>query len=1192
MPGHLNTMARKDFPRVPMQIKRIEIVGFKSFVDRVTLDFGAGIAAVVGPNGCGKSNVVDAIRWAMGEQSPKNLRGRAMEDVIFGGSESRKPVGMAEVSLVFSNEKGQGPVAVRDYAEFMVTRRLYRNGDSEYLLNKTPCRLLDISELFMDTGIGARAYSIIEQGKVGQLLNAKPEDRRYLIEEAAGVSKFKARKKTALRKIEATRQNLVRLRDIIGEVRRQLGTLKRQARKAEQYRSYREEQKQIELGFARRRYAELVEDRDQRGRDETQAQLQVVALEGRFGQLELELAELRLVQVSSEKELGQCQEGFFNLSGELQRVEGSLEFSAQALQNIARQQQQYSEERQDLQRRLEEIRQEASALAAAGVSLADELQEQSAILERETTALEEQQAQERQCVTDLEDARRRLFERMTELSKSRNALEDARRRLQGIDDRSAQQRRETVQLQEKRISTESMVACGEQGLESFDVQRKELEQALEESREQSLVMRRQIEENERQLLDGQGRLGECRSRLQSLEQMERNLEGYGAGVKLLWQDTPLRNRMAGMVADLLEVPAVHELAVEAVLGDRLQALVTRQPQDALEALQILRDGGGRATLVLPSADAVPPVTFAAGQPLVELVSPRPDAAHQLMSLLQGVFLVEDLGPFLANPLPAGVTLVTSAGDCLTHRGTLCGGAREGLGHSFLSQKREVKELQARQKVLDADLSRLRQQRVDQKAALAAAEELQNTLREELHVLELKRTAAEKDLARARQELMRVDERLEVVAFENDQLEEESGALQRQQIEAETVCSRLENERLEQEALVARGEEELRVRRRGQETLRDSVTSLKVTLAELRERQEGGRRQIRQLTSAAQDLERQLLQRKQSQQEAEAETTHLQGEQQRLRVEMEVLHGRREEQQVRLNRLKDVFEEQLQQIETREEAIRTVRGQLSQARELLSGLQIRVREIDMETEHLRHDVEFRYRVDLAQDNASERDEAFDPDAAEARLEELRRCIDTIGEVNLTAIDQYRELEQRWEFLCQQDQDLQTSLEGLQTAIAKINRTTRKRFRETFDQVNAMFKEIFPRLFLGGRAELTLTDEQDLLETGIEIVVQPPGKRLQNVGLLSGGEKALTAIALIFAIFLIKPSPFCVLDEVDAPLDEANIQRFNEMVREMSSKSQFIVITHSKRTMEMADILFGVTMEDPGISKLVSVQLNDY
>ena len=1099
---------------------------------------------------------------------------------------------MAEVSLVFSNEKGQGPAAVRDYAEFMVTRRLYRNGDSEYLLNKTPCRLLDISELFMDTGIGARAYSIIEQGKVGQLLNAKPEDRRYLIEEAAGVSKFKARKKTALRKIEATHQNLVRLRDIIGEVRRQLGTLKRQARKAEQFRSYREEQKQIELSFARRRHAELLRNRDQRGRDEAQAQQQVVELEGRFGLFELELEELRLVQVCSEKELGQCQEGFFNLSGELQRVEGSIEFGAQTLQNIARQQQQYSQERQALQRRLEEIRQEEAALTAGNISLAQELQEQSAILERETATLEEQQAQERQCVTDLESARRGLFERMTQLSKSRNALEDARRRLQGIDDRNSQQRRETVQLHEKRISTESLVTCCEQGLESFQTQRDELEQAQEESREQLLVMRRQIEDNERQLLEGQGRLGECRSRLQSLEQMERNLEGYGAGVKLLWQDTPLRNRMAGMVADLLEVPAVHELAVEAVLGERLQALVTRQPQDACVALEALRDGGGRATLVLPSAGAIPAVQFAAGQPLLELVSPRPDIAHQLMPLLHGVFLVENLEPFLETPLPAGVTLVTSSGDCLTHRGTVCGGAREGLGHSFLSQKREVKELQSRQKVLDEDLSRLRQQRLDQKAALAAMEELQNTLREELHVLELKRTSAEKDLARARQELARLDERLEVVAFENDQLEEESGALQRQQNEAEAACQRLENDRLEREASVAQGEEQLRVWRRGQEALRDTVTALKVTLAELRERQEGGRRQLRHLAATAQDLERQLLQREQNQRETEAETAHLQGEQQRLRIEMEVLHKRREEQKVRLNRLKDVFEEQQRQIEVREEAIRTVRGQLLQARELLSGLQISVREIDMETEHLRHDVEFRYRFDLTQDDVSEREETFDPDTAETRLEELRRCIDTIGEVNLTAIDQYRELEQRWEFLCQQDQDLQSSLEGLQTAIAKINRTTRKRFRETFDQVNAMFKEIFPRLFLGGRAELTLTDEQDLLETGIEIVVQPPGKRLQSVGLLSGGEKALTAIALIFAIFLIKPSPFCVLDEVDAPLDEANIQRFNEMVREMSSTSQFIVITHSKRTMEMADILFGVTMEDPGISKLVSVQLNDY
>lgn len=1173
-----------------MQIKRIEIVGFKSFVDRVSLDFGPGIAAVVGPNGCGKSNVVDAIRWAMGEQSPKNLRGRAMEDVIFGGSEKRKPVGMAEVSLVFSNDKGRGPVAVRDYAEFMVTRRLYRNGDSEYLLNKTPCRLLDISELFMDTGIGARAYSIIEQGKVGQILNAKPEERRFLIEEAAGVSKFKARKKTALRKIDATRQNLLRLRDIIGEVRRQLGALKRQARKAEQFRNYRDEQKQIEIGFAQCRYSELVADGDKHRQDEARAQQQVVALESRFQQLELELAELRLVQVAAEKELGQCQEGVFHLSGELQRVEGRIEFGHQSLQNLERQQQQHSQEQQDLRKRLQEITAEIADLTAAGSALAQEYQQRTSVLEREAASLEEQQDQERQWVASLEDARRTLYARMDELSRSRHTLEDARRRLQGLDERRGQQRRESVQLQEKRVIAAETVASSEQSLERFAIQQDELEQTLEQSREQSLVSRRQLEENERLLLEGQGRLGECRSRLQSLEQMERNLEGYGAGVKLLLQDTQLRARMAGMVADLLDVPAAYEVALEAVLGDRLQALVARHPEDTLRALEVLRDGGGRGSLVLPDTAGFE-VTFCHGQPLAEVVQCPPEVASQVMPLLQGVFLVDDLLSYLDAVLPVGVTLVTAAGDCLNYRGSLCGGAREGLGHSFLSQKREIKELKSRQAVLDEDLARLRQQRLDQKAALSAAEQMQEDLRGELHALELKRTAAEKDLGRAQQELTRIDERLDITSFETDQLREEGDALQRQQVEAEACCSRLEKARGEQEASVARCEEELRVWRRGQDALREKVTSLKVVLAELRERQEGGRRQLQQLRVSGQDLERQLLQREQSQQEAGAETARLQAERKQLQTELEVLHARRQEQQVRLNRLKDSFGQQQQQVDAQEEALRVVRGQLQQAREQLSSLQMRVREIDMEIAHLCQDIELRYRLDLSQINHVAKEEVFDPVASEHRLEELRRCIESIGEVNLTAIDEYRELEQRWEFLCQQDQDLQNSLEGLQTAIAKINRTTRKRFRETFDQVNVMFQEIFPRLFLGGRAELILTDENDLLETGIEIAVQPPGKRLQSVGLLSGGEKALTAIALIFAIFLIKPSPFCVLDEVDAPLDEANIQRFNEMVREMSSKSQFIVITHSKRTMEMADILYGVTMEDPGVSKLVSVQLHD-
>jgi chromosome segregation protein len=1175
-----------------MQIKRIEIAGFKSFVDRATLDFGPGIAAVVGPNGCGKSNVVDAIRWALGEQSPRNLRGRAMEDVIFGGSESRKPVGMAEVSLVFVNEKGQGPATVRDYAEFMVTRRLFRNGDSEYLLNKTPCRLLDISELFMDTGIGARAYSIIEQGKVGQILNAKPEDRRFLIEEAAGVSKFKARKKTALRKIEATGQNLLRLRDIIGEVKRQLGGLKRQARKAEQYRAFREEEKQIELCFARRHHADLVRSGQQLNQQETLAERRAMELESRFQRHELKLAELRLVQAASERDLSQCQEGVFHLNGELQRVEARLEYVAQALANLDRQKEQYRQQSLALQQRLLEIGVEETALKEVAQSLSEELQERSLVMERESAILEEQLAAEHEGMTALEEARRALFEGMTALSRSRADLEDADRRLQGLEERISWLRREKIQLQEQRAAVQEVLVGGEQELENLRGLLDGLERDLQSSREQSHLRRRQMEDNEQQLLETQERLGECRSRLRSLEQMERNLEGCGAGVKLLWQDPRLQHHLVGMVADLIEVPAAYEVAVGAVLGERLQAPLLRQVQDALLALEILRDGGGRASLVLPCGSSAAGPQRAAGICLSELVVIREDAVSQLRSLFDDAYLVDDLTPFLGTVLPEGVVLVTAAGDRLDHRGVVHGGARTEMGYQLLSQKREIKDLRARQKILEQNLGVLRDERNEQKSAFEIAEQMQEALREELHAQQLKCAEREKDLARAAQELARLDERLEVAAFEDDQVEKERCALQRRRGEAEILCRQIDAGRLEQESAVARSEEQLRISRRGQDALREKVTALKVSLAELRERLEGGRRQSQQLSETGRDVQRQLDQLEQGRCQAESEVESLQDELKQLQMTLEALYQRQKEQQSRLNRLKDVAEQQQQQIVEQDESLRTVRGQLQQAREDLSGLQMRGREVAMEISHLRQDIAFRYRVELAQETMEETDGNFHPAAAEARLLELRRNIETIGEVNLTAIDAYRELEQRWEFLCRQEADLQGSLDGLHAAIAKINRTTRKRFRETFDQVNAMFQQIFPRLFLGGRAELTLTDEQDLLEAGIEIAVQPPGKRLQNVGLLSGGEKALTAIALIFAIFLIKPSPFCVLDEVDAPLDEANIQRFNDMVREMSSRSQFIVITHSKKTMEMADILYGVTMEDPGVSKLVSVQLNDY
>lgn len=1173
-----------------MKIKRIDILGFKSFVDKVSLDFQAGITAVLGPNGCGKSNIVDAIRWAMGEQNAKNLRGRSMEDVIFGGSESRRPLGMAEVSMTFANEDGVGPPAYRDYAEIMITRRLYRNGESEYLINKTPCRLLDIAELFMDTGIGARAYSIIEQGKIGMILNSKPEDRRYLIEEAAGVTKYKSRKKSALRKIDATRQNLLRLGDIVSEVKRQLGSLKRQAQKAERFRECREELRNLESRFARERYAELQAEILSLGRQEqNQTQLQEGAA-AELAQAELQLEELRLRQAVAEREVASGQEKVFHLTAELQRVEGQIGFGAKEQESLQRQQQRMAEESADVARRLQEADHEEELLRQSGTSLGSDLEQEKGRLAADEGALAELAEAERETATQLEDSRRNLFALLTDLSRLGNQHEDARRRLLSLEERAGRNRKEAVSLREHQEQAQEMMGELELVLRGFRDRKNALVEEQTETQEQLRLLRRQIEENESTLLQRREEVGRHRSRLESLQELERNLEGYGGGVKNLLRATHLAEQFLGLAADLMEVPAQWEAAVEAVLGERLQALRVDSAEPARQGLELLRQQGGRGTFLLPLAAPVGTVDFADGIELIGQVKPKAGAETSVANLLAGAYLVDDLAPYFGSKLPAGLLLVNAAGETLSWRGELSGGRSEGGGSGLLHKKREIKELSGLVEIQTAEVEVLQQQRLQLREDLQRAEEALREIGAALHRKDLKLFDNEKDLSRLRQEAERLSERLEVLSMEEDLLHEERNELEGQLQESASGCSAKEQEKLALEQSVALLQEELQVRRRAQESVRDRVTTLKVRVASLREREEGSRRNLERLGRLRTELRGQTHLLTARNEEAVREQARLQSEAERLEVELGLLLRKRDEEQQRFQQLRERFDAGSEAVAAQEETLKVLRQRLQQSRESLAALQLKIRELELEAEHLRQAILDRYRLDLAE-AAGEDEPPLDADLARRRMEELRDIIEGIGEVNLTAIEEYRELEERSLFLTTQQEDLRKSLEGLQTAITKINRTTRKRFRETFDLVNAKFQEVFPRLFRGGKAELQLTDSEDLLETGIEIVVQPPGKRLQSVNLLSGGEKALTAVALIFAIFLIKPSPFCMLDEVDAPLDDANIGRFSEMVREMSAISQFIIITHSKRTMEIADTLYGVTMEEPGVSKLVSVRMHD-
>jgi chromosome segregation protein len=670
-----------------MKIKRIEITGFKSFVERTVLDFDDGITSIVGPNGCGKSNVVDAIRWVMGEQSARNLRGKLMEDVIFGGSESRKPLGLAEVSLIMDNAAGIAPAAFREYAEIQVTRRLYRNGESDYLLNKTPCRLLDITELFMDTGVGTRAYSIIEQGKIGMIINAKPEDRRSLIEEAAGVTKFKARKKSALRKIDATRQNLLRLGDIVSEVRRQMNSLKRQAQRAVRFREFREELRELELQFGLRQYNALHEKAKQVGRSAEEQSWQVDTVTRELEQAELELEQARLSHAERDKEATQGQTGVFHLTSEIQQVEGRLEFGGKEVDSLDRQQERIAAELTEIDRRLASADQEETDLSRIREDQALLFAEEQARLKEGEEVLLDLTDQEESLGRQLEQARQRLYHLLAELTRMNSQQEEAKRRLAVLADLTERNHQEALavngQLERLQNSSSSLTTS----LDAIEKERGSLVQRRQQLQDRQASLKEQLEQVELELLQRREVLSRQRSRLESLQQLEQNLEGYARGVKTLLSNAQHKARMKGLVADILDVPPRFEAAIEAVLGERVQALLPDNLEYAQSALAYLRDNEGRCTFLLPDCPAAEPPGMPGGQALVDLLQGRSGFQETVSRLLSGVYLVDELTGYFKQKIPFGVTLVTEDGNLLTHRGEVTGGGRQALDQGLLHKKR-------------------------------------------------------------------------------------------------------------------------------------------------------------------------------------------------------------------------------------------------------------------------------------------------------------------------------------------------------------------------------------------------------------------------------------------------------------------------------------------------------------------------
>jgi len=1184
-----------------MRFHKIEMVGFKSFVDKTTVTFQPGMTAVVGPNGCGKSNISDAIRWVLGEKSAKNLRGDKMEDVIFNGSDLRKPLGMAEVSLTLQDVEGAGALGFSEFKEITIARRLYRNGDSEYLINKIPCRLKDIRDLLMDTGVGSRAYSIIEQGKIGQLVASKPEERRFIIEEVAGISKYKTRKNEAISKLKETEDNLSRVSDIIHEVKRQIGSLDRQAKKAERYKKLSAELRGLELKMAWDDYNSLIEKSRETDEEYERISGEESAARNSVSAREADLSESRLGLAERERGLMELQREIHRLESEVSRLEARAEIAVTQLKGLDDREERMATERGHLSVEESELSAQASSLKEEHHALMAELESLRTELQTLEGAYQAKADQAHGLESGIEETRGRLFDIQAEISHGKNSLtrlEERKASLEQRARRAAEEGREAadkhaeVKLSRdtKRLELDGLRAT----MEGLETERSAVSDALQENR--ALVKSLADE-----LARSRDLYSQRSSRLQSLVELEENLEGYGEGVKALISEKRQGglSGIHGLVADIMQVRPEHEKAVEAVLGERLQNVVVDGHGNAMEAISLLKSRGtGRGTFIPLSprdrgASEMPHGVEGVVGTALGLVQTKGGYEGVVGALLGRVLVVRELDAAL-RAWDAGYdgTIVTLDGEVLEPHGALTGGGAS-MGGGLLSKKREIRELTteveeltARNRASEDSLAEHRSEAERQEAKLKAIHETVNEKR-------LAAVAFERDLAALDSELDRVEKKIEVLSIETAQREQEENEVAQGFLSIRAELESLESDRLKREEKVAELHEALKAAKGELEIDREALTAKKVELSALVQRHESSARDIKRVDLRAEELARKAERLDTEAKEITARREELTAGKKEAEENINVLMKEALAQKEKVPELQSAFQAASDAIGVLEAAVKSARHDAESATRALSDLELRRAELRIKTDHLSETVTHNYHITVADIEDEIRNMEIDRDEADMNSSELRIKLERLGPVNIGAIEEYNELMERFTFLSTQKEDLESSVKRLREAIGKINKTSEELFMDAFNSINETFKTVFTSLFGGGQAELRLAlpEDGDILEAGLEIVAQPPGKKLQSLTLFSGGEKALIAAALVFACFLVKPSPFCVLDEVDAPLDESNVQRFGRMLQDFADKTQFIVITHSRPTMELADALYGVTMDEPGVSRMVSVKLKD-
>lgn len=1185
-----------------MFLKRIELTGFKSFADKTELEFVPGITAVVGPNGSGKSNISDGIRWVLGEQSAKSLRGGKMEDVIFAGSDARKAVNFSEVSLTLENTDKALPL---DYSEVTVTRRVHRNGDSEYLINKQACRLKDITELFMDTGIGKEAYSIIGQGRIEEILSTKSEDRRGIFEEASGIVKYKSRKREAERKLGDTEQNLLRIHDLVSELEDQIGPLREQSAKAQRFKELRELLKTQEISVYVHQidqiYVQWSETNARMDKLKKEQMELATVVNAHDAQLETHRWETRRL----DEELEQLQTSLLALSEEYEKCEGQGEVLRERRKNLTANRAQMEQVSTSQERRLADKKTELEQCAVLLAGVKERLEECRLALRAEEEKLLSVAGGTKS--DEEERLKGELLEALNRLAQARNEARYAEQQIESLTRRGGR-------LDEERSRWRAE-------LEALAGRKAELTAKLAQAQEESAALRQQFLDLSQGMRTKQGLLEEVQgavrkweqkldaltSRRDTMREMQNDYDGFIHGVKEVLK---AKNRSAdglrgihGAVAELVKVPAEVELAMETALGGAMQHVVVENEANGREAIAFLkRKQLGRATFLpldVIRARSIPEQEARAVSGLpgfvglaVDLVHYAPAYKDIVGSLLGNVIVAERLED--ANRIAARCQyryrVVTLEGDVVNPGGSMTGGSQQKKSSNLLGRQRQIEELDQEIKTSVSQLNDLRRKAQTMKVELVQDNDKLEALRQEG---ESKRGEEQRFLAEVaplEKQWTHASEQLETQAQDGDALNLEAEEFQAKRLAALEQAERLESEERRLQEAIREAELVRKASELAKEELVGQLTELKVQMASVSQEKESLAGQEERLRSEFEALGRELEQNRSSVRELIRDLATNEAE---LVGQTEMLNHL----SIRKKECTDSIEfkragraEWHRKLEEEENHTREQRIALKRVEEELHQTEVRTNRLDVELDNLLKKLGEEY--ELSYELAKTRYPApEDVPAAQARVRELKREIAGLGEVNLGAIEEFARVSERYEFLSAQKKDLLDAKTSLYEVIREMDDEMSKRFRTTFEQIRSHFTVVFSKLFGGGRADLVLVDPSVPLDTGIEIIAQPPGKKTQNLQLLSGGERALTAIALLFAILHVKPVPFCVLDEVEAALDEANVARYAGYLREFSDVTQFIVVTHRKGTMEEADVLYGVTMEEGGVSKLVSVRLEE-